>query len=109
MAALYGDCMTVLLHEHSFNEGNVKESGKASTQFQNNIIVYKQYLTLARTGQDYTDLILGVQPDHGFISPDCCNARLAAFFSARRRLKKADNWAEQSAANTPPVRVTLWL
>ncbi len=25
------------------------------------------------------------------VSFDCCNASLAAFFSARRRLKKADN------------------
>lgn len=43
------------------------------------------------------------------VSFDCCNASLAAFFSARRRLKKADNWAEQASASTPPVSSTLWL
>ena len=30
-------------------------------------------------------------------------------FSARRRLKKSDNWAEHASASTPPVSSTLWL
>ena len=41
--------------------------------------------------------------------PLCFSASLAAFFSARRRLKKSDNWAEHASASTPPVSSTLWL
>ncbi len=97
--------MTVLLHEGPVNEAYLQarkrhqrcheEDGKQLFYKVKNVVqAPRERAACADAPQS---LAAGV----------CCSANLAAFFSARRRLKKSDSWAEQASASTPPVSSTL--
>ena len=97
LAALYGGCMTVLLHEGHLGGAYLqarKRHHSAMKKVARDCLITLKGIKRCRSAPVCAPCLSSVG------SRVCCSANLAAFFSARRRLKKSDSWAEQASAST---------